>query len=131
MSTEATEKTLQADLIQFTGTSGYYRWSALYPNMVLTDGARYLAEKAGAYWLMDAIASHIVYGGNRKRMREEGFVVAKMKVNGRSARLTLDDGNGNVLARQRIGYTDFPKPGIELYAEYGDGRWVILLPSEH
>ncbi len=49
---------LDLDLSGFTGTDHYYRWSSLFRNCLLTDGTHYLAETAGAYWLMDAIASH-------------------------------------------------------------------------
>lgn len=42
------------------------------------------------------------------------------------------DGNLHVLARQKIGHTDFPLEKIVLYVEdSGEGFKVILLPSEH
>ena len=47
----------QLDLRQFTGTTQWHRWSKL-TELVCTDGAKYLADEAGAYWLLDAIASH-------------------------------------------------------------------------
>ena len=40
---------------------GVVRWSPLFRQMVLTDGAKFVADNGGAhgaYWLMDAIASH-------------------------------------------------------------------------
>ena len=43
-------------LALFTGTQQYYQ---LNRHVVLTDGTRYLADEAGAYWLMDAIASYL------------------------------------------------------------------------
>lgn len=46
----------------FTGTGSYYNYSPIFRNVVLTDGAKYVADhggKHGAYWLMDAIASQI------------------------------------------------------------------------
>ena len=39
------------DLQNFTGTDGYTRWSPIFKNFLLTDGAKYLAEFADAYWL--------------------------------------------------------------------------------
>jgi len=45
----------------------------------------------------------------------------------RTATLTCDDGNGTVVYRQELGYTDFPLPEITLY--FTDN--VILLPSEY
>ncbi len=44
------------DLGQFTGTTGYYRITRKH---LLTDGTKYLADAVGAYWLMDAAASHL------------------------------------------------------------------------
>src|SRR3954470_10215609 len=51
------------ELSNFTGTEHYTRWNPLFRHMLLTDGARYVAENGGqhgAYWVMDAIASHQV-----------------------------------------------------------------------
>ena len=45
-------------LNQFIGTEKYTRWSAL-SNSVLTDGALYVADTAGAYWLFDSIQAHL------------------------------------------------------------------------
>jgi hypothetical protein len=61
---------------QFTGTEGYIRWSPLFPRMVLTDGTKFVAENgggAGAYWLMDAIASHQPKALKDERLREMQF----------------------------------------------------------
>ena len=35
-------------LQNFTGTENYHRFSAIMPNVLLTDGAKFLAEEAGA-----------------------------------------------------------------------------------
>jgi hypothetical protein len=43
----------EGELSQFTGTSQYYQ----HPLGVLyTDGMHYMAERGGAYWLIDVIA---------------------------------------------------------------------------
>lgn len=121
---------LKLNLRQFTGTDGYTRWSILFRNFVLTDGAKYLADAAGAYWLMDAIASHF------SSYRNEGFVVAKFMSIVGGWELNLTDGNENRLATQKIEYSDFPLDEITLYVipqemEHGSKLWVILLPSEY
>ena len=114
------------ELPNFYGTDGYTRWSALFRNFVLTDGALYLAENAGAFWLMDAIASHL------GSYRDEDFVVAKFSKKGNEWwKLRLEDGNDNVLAQQAIEYSDFPLDEITLYVEFDGTNHVILLPSEH
>ena len=40
-------------LAQFTGTEKHYRISRRH---LLTDGTRYLAEKAACFWMMDAVS---------------------------------------------------------------------------
>jgi len=45
----------ETDLNTFIGTTGYYRYLA---GLKLTDGVKYLADEAGAYWLLDIICSY-------------------------------------------------------------------------
>jgi len=53
---------LKAGLAQFYGSLNVYQYSPfLFPSFMLTDGAKYLAEQGGYYWLMDYIASLHVY----------------------------------------------------------------------
>jgi Family of unknown function (DUF6876) len=115
------------DLDNFTGTSLYHKWSALFPRAVLTDGTKFLADTAGAYWLMDAIASH-----QDKALKSEPFQVWKLKVHrpGSFATLTCEDGNYNKLRTQEIEWTNFPLDEIELYAQWED-YFIIFLPSEY
>lgn len=126
----------QADLGQFTGTMNYHRWSVLFRNMVLTDGANYVAEKAGAFWLMDAIASHQISKNIRLNPRLQDFQLWELKVNKNKGVLTCkaDSGEEPVI-KQKIPYTDFCLPEIKLYVELGQVGdqviKVILLPSEH
>ena len=112
-----------ANLAQFTGTTAYWR---IGTSAVLTDGAKYVADAAGAYWLMDAIASYVLQFTGR-----EEFVVAKLIVTANKAELTLDDGNSNVLDRQHIAYTDFPIQSFQMYACWSGEYWVLMLPTEY
>ena len=112
-----------SQLSLFTGTEHYYRLNRL---CLLTDGTKYLAEAAGAFWLMDAAASYLIELGTA-----DWFVQVKLVVTGSSAVLTLEDGNGHVRARQVIPYTDFPIPQQILYACWDGEHWVLMLPSEY
>jgi len=112
-----------AQLTHFTGTEHYYRISRRH---LLTDGTKYLAETAGAFWMMDAIASHLSEIGT-----EDWFVVVKVKVQDSKATLLYEDGNGNEHARQDIPYTDFPIDEISIYACWDGEHWVLMLPSEY
>jgi hypothetical protein len=86
------QKTLTAnDLRQFTGTELWYRHS-LNRNVLYTDGVRYVADKGGAYWLIDEIALAQCY--QPKVMKQE-FQLWKLTVSEDSAALlTCGDGNG-------------------------------------
>lgn len=112
-----------SQLAHFIGTEHYYR---LTPSAVLTDGTKYLAESAGAFWLMDAVASYLPQFTGR-----QDFIVAKLVRTDSQAELTLDDGNGRVLERQHIEYTDFPMQAFQLYACWGGEYWVLMLCSEY
>ncbi|MDI9235016.1 DUF6876 family protein [Limnohabitans lacus] len=110
-------------LCLFTGTEHYHR---LNRRCLLTDGAKYLAEGAGAFWLMDAAASYLLELGT-----SDWFVQVRLVVTGSTAVLTMEDGNGAVRARQVIPYTDFPIPHYTLYACWNGSDWVIMLTSEY
>lgn len=110
-------------LAHFTGTENYYR---VYPKLVITDGVRYLANAANCYWLVSAIYSYLP----RKAVIEE-FVVATLSVTETRAELVIDDGNGNLIAKQAIEYTDFPLTKIKLYCVHENDFWVMLLTSEY
>lgn len=112
-----------AQLGYFTGTTAYYRIS---PRHLLTDGTKYVAEAAGAFWLMDAAASHLNEIG-----AADWFVLIKLEVKDSRALMIYEDGNGHEYARQEIPYTDFPMPSIQLYACWDGEHWVLMLPSEY
>ena len=114
---------LLAELAQFTGTASYTRISRRH---LLTDGTKYLADQAQCYWLMDAVASHL-----DEIETQDWFVLIKLELQGTTATLIYEDGNGNEHARQSIGYTDFPMEQIILYACWDSEYWVIMLPSEY
>lgn len=120
---------IENGLAQFIGTEGYHIFSILFRNTVLTDGARWLAEKAGAFWLMDII------GSIERLVKDEEFVSVKLVCHEIGATFTADDGNGNILYTQEIEHTDFPLPEIQLFAikqPRADGYYrVILLTGEY
>jgi len=110
-------------LAQFTGTEHHYR---LNRKCLLTDGTKYLAEAAGAFWLMDAAASYLI-----ELETNDWFVLVKLVVDDARAVLTLEDGNGHEHARQEIPYTDFPLSQQKLYACWDGQHWVLMLPGEY
>lgn len=119
-----TQNTLTAeDLCQFTGTEHWYR-HPLARSVLYTDGIQYLAEKAGAYWLLDEIA----LAQSLPLIKAESFQTWRLKVRAHhSGQLTCDDGNGNILLSKRIPFTDFPLEEIAIYLTDN----VIMLTSEY
>ncbi|PIT83099.1 DUF6876 family protein [Limnohabitans sp. 15K] len=113
---------LEFELAQFTGTEKLYRLTTRH---LLTDGTMYLAEHAKCYWLMIAVASHLI------GKIDDHFAVAKLSVVGNGAVLTLGDGNVNVFAKQSIEFTDFPLPEVKLYCCFDGDHWMIMLPREY
>jgi hypothetical protein len=122
MTTE--EKLNAADLKQFTGTEKWYR-HAINRSVLFTDGAKYVADAGGAYWLLDEIALIQPYD---KRVSAEEFQVWTLKVNpDRTATLTCEDGDYHIVFSKEIEFTDFPLDSITLWFTNN----VILLPSEY
>jgi hypothetical protein len=119
-----TDKLSEIHLQHFTGTENWYR-HGINRKVLFTDGAKYVADEGGAYWLLDAIAIAQFF---ERGVTGEEFQVWTLKVNeDRTASLVCDDGNGSIVYTQHIAFTDFPIPVIKLY--FTDN--IILLPSEY
>lgn len=116
---------LQKSLNGFTGTEQYFRhWSGL----LYTDGVKFLAETAQAYWLIDAIASWQKKAIKDKMLRDFQFWSLQTKQGSelKGANLICFRDTDDEAFRQKIEYTDFPMDEIKLYVENG----VLMLPSE-
>jgi hypothetical protein len=110
---------LESELNHFSGTEHYYRhWLGFN----YTDGVKYLAERAGAYWLLDVIGSY------QPQLKNKEFQIWRIEVESNKGLVTMreDDGLPNII-RQDIPYTDFPLREFELY--YVDN--VLLLKGEY
>jgi len=116
-----------ADLRQFTGSEQFFR-HGLSKNHIYTEGAQFVAERAGAYWLLDKIALH----GSPTIARED-FQVWKLTVNpDRTALLTTDNGNDEILKIETLTCTDFPLSEITLWAVRNEfNGFTIMLPGEY
>lgn len=129
---EETVKALELinDLRQFSGGDDFYKhWLRL----VFTAGVKYLADKAGAYWLIDVVASH--QPSVQRKIHKAGdrdFQVWELVVNpDKSCKVTCHNGKGDddkeIYKVQRIPYTDFPLTDIKLFCADG----VLMLTSEY
>jgi hypothetical protein len=108
---------------QFHGSEHWYRhWTG---GITFTDGAKYVADAAGAYWLLDEIALAQKYV---KEVAAEEFQAWTLTVKPDStATLSCEDRNDNVVFTKAIEFTDFPPDGVTLWF----ANDVIYLPSEH
>lgn len=121
-----TQTLTKSDLAPFTG-SQLFLPHGLSRNYIFTEGARFLAERAGAYWLLDKIALQ------SPAIHREDFQIWKLTVReDRTATLTAEGGDQTVLKIEELTYTDFPLPEITLWAIRNElGGFTIMLPSEY
>lgn len=106
------------DLAFFTGTTQYIRhWSR---RLVYTDGINFLAERAGAFWLIDLVASYQPL----KEVRQYWT----LKIEDGKYCAECQDYEGKILVRQIIGFSDFPVNLLPFTCYLQDG--VLFLPSE-
>ena len=111
-------------LALFTGSDTCYR-HGLARNIVYTEGAKYIADTAGAYWLLDDIAFAQL---GEAAVSAEEFQVWRLAVNDDgTATLTCEDGNGRTVYTKALEFTDFPQEGVTLWF----ANRTIYLPTEH
>ena len=112
-------------LAQCSGTENYHR---THPDLLATDGAKYLADAAGAYWLLDIVWSVL------RRITDE-FAVLELTLEAGSSRAEVLIHEGReprtVYHRQAIPYTDFPLSSVKLYIQENGLERVVMLPSEY
>ena len=128
---------IEAALAQCSGSENYHYNAITHAaSMVYTDGVKTLAEMAGAYWLIDAIASHQPEALKDKMLLEMQFWTLTVKDG--SAVLMCERDTGDIAITQDIPYTDFPLPVMRVwlepgYTSIGNGPqkvMVAMLPSE-
>ena len=118
---------LNQKLTGFTGTINWYRhWTNL---LSYTDGVKTLAESAGAFWLIDAIASWQF----KPKVDQCDFQVWTLTVkDDQTAALQMQEDTGlQPVVTQQLVYTDFPVGVFKLWVEGSGQERVLLLPSEH
>ena len=112
------------DLANFYGSENWYR-HGLVRSVLFTDGAKYVSDAGGAYWLLDEIAFAQKFV---KKVAAEEFQLWRLTVEeDRSAALVCEDGNGRRVFSKHIEYTDFPLAEIKLYCTDN----TVLLPSKY
>lgn len=124
-------------LKHFTGSQEFYsHW--LLRSLIYTEGVKYVAETGHAYWLLDAIASHLVDDTYRTAVTDDPripqmHVWTLRKDFDNSARLSARvDAGEPEFVQQDIEYTDFPLEELDLWACKNelDGL-TLMLPCEY
>jgi len=126
-------ETLQDIIRGSTGTLGYHKLS--FMPLLATDGVAEVAEKAGAHWLVDIVASY------QGKHRGKKFQVWTLRVDADgSARVEAREDTGRKpFVVQKIDSTDFPVGTWKFYVTAG---WVgdeasghpaqiMMLPGEY
>jgi len=140
---------IRAGISQASGTGRHYpHWTGFF----FTEGVKQLADGAECHWLLDIIGSYRPEIARKAKGKGKGAelwrdladmqfwtlkVLSEEERKGKDhvAVVTCADGNGNVMIRQEIHYTDFPLPEVKIWVEFGstcDGRigHVAMLPGE-
>lgn len=90
-----------------------------------TEGVRFLATEAKAYWLLDVICSYQPKIRKNPRLADFHFWTLKHDGKGGCHVICWED-KGKEVLRQHVPYTDFPQIDVKIYVEFG----VMLLPAE-
>ena len=107
---------------QCTGTTQYHKLTWL--PLLATDGVKMVTERAGAFWLIDVIASYQI----RPKIKELAIQFWTLEVKDNKAVLYCVEDHGKPrLIEQEIEYTDFPRGNWNFYVQNG----VIMLPQEY
>ena len=92
--------------------------------MLYTDGVKDLAEGCQAYWLIDLIISHQC----KKDVNLERFQVWELRrVEADKFFIKASDGNHNLVASQKIPFSDFLYDLATIWLVDG----CLMLPSEY
>lgn len=134
MTTTSTPLTL-SDLNQFTGDMIRYT-HPLNRRVIYTPGVRCLAQRARAYWLIEAIASY--FGSpqwneaieNDERLQDLQFWHLSVKDSTAVLTAVADQGEPPFVT-QHFPYADFPLEKIDIWAGFDGSHWTLYLPSEH
>lgn len=133
--------TISQQLAHCSGTEGYHRFNMLFRNVIATDGMMFLAKNGGnngAFWLLEAIASHLKTNFKLQKTQQEGLLFWNLTLNKNDNGCVLTckkDSDQPDLVRQEIKYTDIGTNlganEIKIWSAPQDKYIVLMLPSEY
>ena len=115
----------QSDLDNFYGSETFF-YLPIFRKFVYTEGVKYIAEKGGAYWLLEKI---FACQSCVAKLSSEPFTTWTLTKNtvGEGARLVCTDGNEKELYAENLIFTDFPLQSLTLWLTNN----TLLLPAEY
>ncbi len=126
--------TLQMVYDEYRNGCNFYIQHPLAHSFVYTDGVKQVVDVAGAYWLLDILATEAPAAMRKDAHANDGaLVLFTIKVNdSNNAHLSMSsDDYSPDFWKKYIGYTNFPKGTWELYLQYDGTHVVCILPSEY
>ncbi|AFY71961.1 hypothetical protein Pse7367_3735 (plasmid) [Thalassoporum mexicanum PCC 7367] len=127
MSDNPKRQEILSTLGHFCGSETIYR-HPLFKGLYYTEGVQYLAEAAGAYWLVEAVFSHQINPKVKSNQALQEFQIWELKVaEDKSAVLTCLQDTDQPILSQEIEYSDFCLSEIKFYLCNN----VLMLPSEY
>lgn len=133
---------LKSNLIKFTGTTQYYKYSQLFPDFWLTDGTHYLAQEAESFWLFDLIASHQLNPMIKGNQKLQQIQLWHLQANNSDNKVVIwvEEDKDQIVYQEKLDYTDFPLDQVTLYLQphylpcpntNSKRVWICHLPSEY
>ena len=131
-----TAQELKRNLGCFTGSLNWFRhWTK---SLIYSEGVNYLAEKAEAHWLIDAIASYVNSPEWQRAIKKNedllymSFWYITVKDNEAVLEWKLDSDEPAIIT-QKWEYSDFPLEAQIIYmgCDGPDTEIKIYLPSEY
>lgn len=113
---------LRAELANYYGSEHSYPHS-LVRDTSYTDGARAFFQKAGAYWLLDILATEPAI----RRQGQEFAAVTLLVGSDAKAVISVTDGNDNEVFRRDLTFTTCPPGTWKFFIQ----NRTIMLPSEY
>lgn len=123
----ATAAQLREYIAQANGFETHYRH--LLSGMSYSEGVKFIADEAGAYWLIDLILIASKFEHLQGKCEGLEFWTLTTKDGKGEVICTdggMDGGEANVVYAETIPFTDFPLEEITLYNDGG----ILCLPGE-
>ena len=124
------------ELNRFTGSTSLFRHT--FGRVTYTEGVQHLAEAGGAYWLVDAIASHLTSRAFNEaaqadpRVRLMHFWHLAVREDDSATLTAVPDGGEPAFVTQEIEWTDFPLDSADVWAAANElGGFTLMLPGEY